>query len=328
MPTIPTRALSALLCAAALGACDGRAAHLQPTASRSLEATPAESPEAFISTEFEACGEPAGANPSPRHASAAHLSDLLHGVWVGERTVEDGSSQIPEIVPGEEPPGHYVMVFDMKSGQGMVFEERGTNVESNAFAELLPPAEEGAPAVTNFYCGGPRYSAFRDRFVKVSNHPAAGLKALEEVTGAPVGGGSIHDAFAILHEAGYFGQPREESYATMAYYDVTVTPLRTEGSEVDGVRWDMVAQYRGSASTGDGEVLTGTEGGWFEAVELTDGSVALIGGQVEVACNCIIVQTPHTLAWDETESPDTDLRYTKIVIGPFPGDAYPASAAF
>jgi hypothetical protein len=313
----PSRALGVLLCAAALAACDGRAGHLQPTVARGLAANLAPSPEAFASTEFEACAQPAGENPAPEHANPAQLAALLHGVWVGERTVQDGSSQVPEIVPGQEPPGHYVMVFDMASGQGMVFEERGTNVQQNAFAQLLPAAPPGAPTVTNFYCGGVRYSAFRDRFVKVSNNPAAGLQALQQVTGVPVAGGSIHNAFQALHQAGYFGLPRQQSYVTMAYYDVSVTQTRPAGSAVDQVRWDMVAQYRGSASTGNGPVINGTEGGLFQAVRMTGGALALVGGQVEVACNGPIVQTPAgPIVYDETASPDTDLRYTKIVIGP------------
>jgi hypothetical protein len=321
MPLIPrpSRALGVLFCAAALAACDGRAGHLQPTVSRGLAANLAPSPEAFASTEFPACAQPAGENPAPVHANAAQLSSLLHGVWVGERVVQDGSSQVPEIVPGQEPPGHYVMVFDMASGQGMVFEERGTNIQQNAFAQLLPAPQPGAPAVTNFYCGGVRYSAFRDRFVKVSNNPAAGLQALQQVTGVPVAGGSIHNAFETLHQAGYFSLPRQQSYVTMADFDVSVSVVRPAGSTVDQVRWDMVARYRGSGSAGDGaEPTHGTEGGLFQAVRMTNGSTVLVGSQVEVACNGTVPSSEQVnlSVYDETQSPDTDLRYTKIVVGP------------
>jgi hypothetical protein len=106
----------------------------------------------------------------------------------------------------------------------------------------------------------------------------------------------------------------------MAYFDVSVGVVRPAGSTVDQVRWDMVARYRGSGSTGNGPAINGTEGGLFQAVRMTNGALFLVGGQVEVACNGPIVQTPVGV-YDETASPDTDLRYTKIVIGPLPAAA-------
>lgn len=314
----------ALCCAAAMGACE-RGAHVQPTVSRAVLTTPASSPEAFINTDFSTCGQPLGENPNPAPANAAQLAAALHGVHVGTRTVQNGASLFPELVPGNEPLGHYVMIFDMNTGQGMVYEERAASFTENAFARLFPPPAEGAPGIANFYCGGVRYSAFRDDFVKVSNDPAAGLRALRQVSGVQFGDQSIRDAWTAFHQSGFFSVPRQQHYVTVAYYDVTVGTARPAGSTHDQVRWDMVARYRGSASTGDGEPITGTEGGFYQPVQMADGRIFLVGGQTEVACNGVLTDKGGNYLYDETASPTTDVLYTKVVVGPFRAPATTSS---
>jgi hypothetical protein len=134
----------------------------------------AASDAAFLSTSFAACDEEVGSNPSPRSVDGASLATVLHGTWVAQRTVRNGRSQYPALVPGREPNAHHILVLDTRAGVGLQYEERGPAVAANAFAQMLP-APAGAMGITYLHCGGAQFGAFRDQYVKVSDDPAAGL---------------------------------------------------------------------------------------------------------------------------------------------------------
>jgi hypothetical protein len=267
---------------------------------------------AFVTTGFEACDEEAVSNPNPRSVSGAGLATLLHGTWVAHRTVRDGKSMYPQLVPGNEPNAHHILVLDTKAGVGLQYEERGTSVASNAFAQILP-APDGAPGMTYLYCGGKEFSAFRDRYVKVSNDPADGLRALAQVTGQPVGGGSIGAAWQTLRDAGFLTGSRNGNLITAALYSVTTGQVQRPGTQLTDARWDMVGEYRGSpAKFAQGQPSTGMEGGVFQGVTTAQGSY-FVGGDVMVSCYGLAA-TAEPAAETYQQSP---IIYDRIVIGPF-----------
>jgi hypothetical protein len=284
-------------------------------------------PAAFISTRFEDCAT-AGtlANPAPRDANPQRFSTTLHGVWVGGRTVRDGKSLNPQLVQGEEPDAHYVVIYDMNAREGFAFELRGPQIRKNAFTELLPPAPASAPKLIYYYCGTRPFAPFRDEFVKVSNNPADGLRALGQVTGTTLDASSVFKAWGQLRDAGYFTRDHGTAHVNSAFYTISVLPLQSQGGGARKLRWDMVSQLRGSpAKFPNGQPVPGLEGGAFETVAAgpsTGGVSATVNpGEVEepeymvsslamVTCNCDL--TPV----DASQAPMTNMTYTKIVLGP------------
>lgn len=301
------------------GACGGEAV------SGGLRAV---SPEKYVSTGFDDCGTRAAANPRPVAVSDSAASTLLHGVWVGYRTVKDGMSLEPNLTPGLEPKSHYVLILDTRAGEGIAYDERGSAVTENAFGVLLPRGPAGGPRIVYFYCGGELFKPFRDDFIKVSDDPADGLRAMARVTGVAIGDSSISAAWAALREANFFTRPREGAFLNTAYYTVTV-----RGGQ-NGVRWDMVGEYRGSpAKYPQGQPRSGLEGGVFSGVSTASGDY-LMGSELHIPCYGDPAPTPvHTQGaggfsvspapgrgTNATASADTMglVRYSKIVIGPFP----------
>lgn len=278
-------------------------------------------PEQFVSTRFEECGTEAAANPQPVAVDDSAFARLLHGVWVGYRTVKDGRSLEPHLTPGLEPKSHYVLILDTRAGQGIAYDERGAGVAENAFGVLLPQAPSGGPQIVYFYCGGELFRPFRDDFIKVSDDPADGLRAMARVTGVAVGDSSISAAWRALRQADFFTRPRDGAYLNTAYYTVTT------GAGQGGVRWDMVGEYRGSpAKFPQGQPLRGPEGGVFSGVS-TEAGAYLVGREVQVSCFGDSKMIPqHTQGGGsnvlsrKTDTPPADtmgkVSYTKIVIGP------------
>lgn len=280
---------------------------------------PAE-PVPFMSTDFEACDAPGSlANPSPEPVDAEGFSRLLHGVWVGQRTLRKGQAQ----------PASYMLIFDTEAREGMAFEERGKGVKENAFLDLLPSARPDSPTLTYFYCGGDRFGPFRDRFVKVSDQPGDGLAALRDKTGVSVSDASVFDAWVELREADYFTRPLESALRNTSFYTLAIVPVQREGMETPGVRWDMVGQYRGSpAKFVHGQPVPGIEGGYFEGTsaeanaatenlatkaQATADGTYLVGEQVVVTCFCDPTQVDP-----ESGMPMTNFGYDKVVLGPLP----------
>jgi hypothetical protein len=283
---------------------------------------------AFLNTRFDACDEQMGSNPSPRSVDGAGLSTVLHGTWVVQRAVRDGRSQYPELVPGREPDAHHILVLDMKAGVGLQYEERGPGVAANAFAQMLP-APAGAIGITYLHCGGKQFGAFRDQYVKVSDDPAAGLRALARHTGYAIGEGSIAAAWQTLRDAGVFTRTPGGSLVTAAFYpSVSTGQAQQAGTGLNSARWDMVGEYRGSpAKFAHGQPATGTEGGVFEGVSTAQGDY-FVGGEIAVACYGVSPDLTPSLAPSSSKAASTGtaaarqtfqqspLIYDKIVIGP------------
>jgi hypothetical protein len=273
--------------------------------------------EEFVSTGWEACDQENAASPASRDADTTRLDELLHGVWTGSRTVRDGRSLYPNLIPGKEPNSNYVLIFDMKTRQGLAFEELSPQIAVNAFSQALQ-ASPGAPSITYLYCGSKDFSAFRDRFTKVSDDPADGLRVLARVTGQPVGEGSVADAWARLRGSGYLTRDRQTSVLTAAVYSISTAAVRQASGRTDA-RWDMVGEYLGSPSrSAGGEPASGAESGVFQQVAVGDDSYLVAR---PMYLDCPILRDAATGAGGEPRggeaSVETPLRYTKVVIGPF-----------
>jgi hypothetical protein len=295
----------------AAGACQPETQVPSPVAASAAE---------YVSTGWEACDQKSTGNPDPRDADPARTAELLHGVWTGSRAVRDGKSLYPNLVQGNEPNANYVLIFDMSTRQGIAFEERGPDIAVNAFARLLP-ASTGAPDITYFYCGGPQFSAFRDRFTKVSGNPQDGLRALARVTGQPVGEGSVADAWARLRDSGFLTSDRGTAVITASMYQISTGAVRDASGRTD-VRWDMQGEYRGSpAKFTAGQPAGGLEGGVFQRVGAGEASF-LVASPMDVPCFGLAVMDPkdpaaHVQPSSGQTNTQTELRYTKVVIGPF-----------
>jgi hypothetical protein len=317
-------AVAVIACVAAVQACDRdpKGPDLEGRASRAAAAA---TPAAFISTRFEDCAT-AGtlANPSPRDADPGRFATTLHGVWVGGRTVRDGKSLNPHLAQGEEPNANYVVIYDMNAREGFAFEARGPQIRKNAFADLLPQPQAGGPKLVYYYCGTRPFAPFRDEFVKVSDNPADGLRAMAQVTGMALDAGSVFKAWGQLRDAGYFTRDHGSTFVNSAFYTISVRAMQPQGGTARKLRWDMVSQLRGSpAKFTRGQPVPGLEGGAFESVvagpELGGASASVSGSSspeymvstmAMVTCDCDL--TPI----DETRAPMTNMTYTKIVLGP------------
>jgi hypothetical protein len=285
----------------------------------------AASPAAFVNSGFDVCDEEVGSNPSPRSVDGATMATLLHGTWVAQRTARDGRSMLPRLVQGREPDAHHILVLDTRAGAGLQFEERGPAVGSNVFAQMLA-APAGAPTMTYLHCGGRYYKAFRDRYTRVSNDPADGLRALARHTGYPIGEGSIGAAWQTLRDAGYLTGTPNGSLITAAFYSVSTGQTQRAGTTLTDARWDMVGEYRGSpAKFAHGQPATGMEGGVFQGVSTGQGSY-VVGGDVSVACTGNVLQpgdtavdtmSSGTTAANRRTYQQTAISYDRIVIGPF-----------
>jgi hypothetical protein len=287
----------------------------------------AASDAAFLSTSFAACDEEVGSNPSPRSVDGASLATVLHGTWVAQRTVRNGRSQYPALVPGREPNAHHILVLDTRAGVGLQYEERGPAVAANAFAQMLP-APAGAMGITYLHCGGAQFGAFRDQYVKVSDDPAAGLRALARHTGLSIGEGGVAAAWQTLRDAGVFTRTPGGSLVTAALYpSVSTAQVQRAGTTLNDARWDMVGEYRGSpAKFAHGQPATGTEGGVFQGVSTAQGDY-LVGGDIAVSCYGVSPDLTPSRAPSSGPGPagtasvrqtfqQSPLTYDKIVIGP------------
>jgi hypothetical protein len=283
----------------------------------------AASDAAFVNTAFDVCGDEVGGNPSPRSVDSATMASLLHGTWVAQRTSRDGRSLLPQLVQGREPSAHHILILDTKSGVGLQFEERGPAVGTNVFAQMLP-APAGAPTMTYLHCGGRYYRAFRDRYTRVSDDPAVGLRALARHTGYAIGEGSVGAAWQTLRDAGYFTRTTPDgSLITAAFYSVSTGQVQRAGTSLKDARWDMVAEYRGSpAKFGQGQPATGIESGVFQGVSTAQGDY-LVGNDASVACSGAADSTVLRDTAAEGVSTirktyqQTPITYDRIVIGPF-----------
>lgn len=280
---------------------------------------PAGSPEAFVATDFRVCdGERAGGPlPAARGVDEADFASLVHGVWVGSRVARDGRSLMPQLVQGREPPGHYVMIIDMHAGRGIAYEERGPEVRENGFERLLPAATPDAPRILQLYCGGNRFHAFRDEFVRVSADPAEGLRALAGVTGIGARGGSVQEVWNALTAADFFVRPRGQSVVTGAFYAITTGTVAGADPAIRAVRWRMVGEYRGTpAKFTGGQPVSGVESGLFTGVDTRAGTWLVAGAAVNTA---LAVTTPGAVDAARAEaSAGADQTYTRMVIGPLP----------
>lgn len=319
--------VSLLVCVAAVQACD-RDPKVPEAVERGPQAAAATTPAAYISTRFEDCAQPASlANPAPRNGDTTRFANTLHGVWVGSRTVRDGKSLNPHLVQGAEPNANYVIIYDMNAREGFAFEERGPTIRQNAFTALLPQPAARAPRLVYFYCGTQPFAPFRDEFVKVSSNPSDGLRALAQVTGMQLDQNSVFGAWRALRDAGYFTRDRGSTHINSAFYTISLVPVERRGSATREVRWDMVGQYRGSpAKFTRGQPVPGMEGGFFEAVAAAPSTGGASGNVLNqenneeymvsdgeengIICFCDLTQV------DERGTPLTNMKYTKIVLGP------------
>lgn len=277
---------------------------------------------AFVNTAFDACDEEVGGNPSPRSVGAGDMAAVLHGTWVAQRTARDGRSMLPQLVKGREPDAHHILVLDTRAGVGLQFEERGPAVAANVFAQMIP-APAGAPTMTYLHCGGKLYKAFRDRYTKVSDDPAVGLRALARHTGYAIGEGSIGAAWQTLRDAGYFTGAHGGNLVTAAFYSVSTGEVQRAGTSLKNARWDMVAEYRGSpAKFAQGQPSTGIESGVFQGVSTEQGDY-FVGSDASVPCygaadSTVLGDTAVAGAGDTPKTfKQTPITYDRIVIGPF-----------
>jgi hypothetical protein len=222
-------------------------------------------PQLFVSTRFEDCGKGGDQSPDPVSVPDPRLSEVLHGTWVGRRTVRDTRSLIPALRRGKEQRIHYAMIFDMRSRSGIAYEESNPAIRENGFAALLPVPAPSAPRMTYLNCE----QGFRDEFVKVSPDPAAGLAALAQVTGTPLSSdASLSEAFSRLNEAGVFTDYYADVHRVGALFDLS--RLAAAGKETMGLheaRLEMVAQYSGAQAllAHDG-ATSAVEGGVVQGV--------------------------------------------------------------
>jgi hypothetical protein len=242
-----------------LGACgDGRGTSPQPPAT----------PELFASTSFADCGKGGGQSPSPISVDSSRLAGLLHGVWVGNRIVPSGRSLLPRLRAGQEPPAHYVAIYDMAAGKAILFEESGPHIRENAFGRMFPPASKGSLRMVFLHCG----AQFREEFVKVSADPATGLQALAQVTGTQLAGKPVSEAWAALQRAGVFARKPAPALTVGALFDVSTRTLQGQTPGVYGQELEMATTKASSAPefTTDGTVPI--EGGFIEGVSTASGN--------------------------------------------------------
>jgi hypothetical protein len=224
---------------------------------------------------------------------------------------------MPHLVRGREPAGHYVMILDMRVGQGIAYEERGPDLRENAFERLLPAPTPNSPRIVQLYCGGSRFSAFRDEFTKVSDDPRDGRGALEQVTAIRFGDGSLRDAWEALTRDDFFVRPHGRSIVTGAFYVITTAQVEGADSGDVAVRWRMLGEYRGSpAKFTGGQPVSGVESAVFSGVATPAGTYWVAEAAVNTA---LAIGTPGAVDAARAEASTTaDQTYTRMVIGPVP----------
>lgn len=280
------------------------------------------SPEQFVSTDFQECDSagPVAGNPAPASVDDSAFAEVLHGVWVGHRTVRNGRALEPELGYDREPPAHYVLIFDSRKGEAFAFEERGPAIPANAFARLVPRTTRGGPSIVYLYCGGGGVPEFRDEFVKVSGDPSAGLRALARVTGVSVPQRSISGAWHALREVDFYTRRRGGAHITAAYYTFTARNVPAGRGATPAFRWDMVGQYRGSPERfEEGQPVSGVEGGLFQGVTLAGGGLFAVAGDVDAHCggpNALLGVAPEDDPRVSTAAALSDMVYHKVVVGP------------
>src|SRR5262249_48796620 len=132
-----------------------------------------------------------------------------------------------------------------------------------------------AARMTFLFCGGLGFGPFRDAFVKVSRDPAAGLAALEKVTGVPLKGLSIQQAWQALVNAGALTTSNGIT-TTAALYALSFTPIPNLPLPINDARISFAGEYRGSPTKFvAGQPIFGPESGRFQGVGL-NGSTAIV----------------------------------------------------
>lgn len=279
----------------------------------------------YIDTSLEVCNEKITEIPPGFDVDPAEVSSMLHGVWLGSR--KSWAENVPQ------DPADYVMIIDVENRESMTYEFSGQGVTENRFREEFPPPAQGAPELTYFYCGGPLWGPFRDRFVKVSDQPTDGLQALSSVTGIPTDGESIFDVLVAFRKAGYY-EDRGATRVNAAFYTMALTPTEgTGGRARNNIRLDLVGQLiAASGQNDDGQPRAGHEGGYFHGIQAAEGrylasfavdayispelatSVGERGG-VYVLCNGLANDSVDNL-FSIDEDPLHEFVYTKVVFGP------------
>ncbi len=275
----------------------------------------------FTSVDFdEVCGRPVPPNPRPVRVDVAEVSQLLHGAWVGVRTVRYGTTH----------DANYAMVYDMKNRKTLVLEERGAGIRGNAFTTAFPQPAADAPRMTNFFCGAKGrerspvgagdegYGPFRDDFVKVSND--ADLGQFQGVIGVDLDGLTFDQAWVKLADNDWFMRPRPALLNAFLATN-SLKPHLFRGTRVKGVRLDLVGENRGSpAKFKEGQPVAAVEGGLFEGVKMPTGRYLVALGErggYTVACGGGLT-VPTAQDGRDPLPPLTTFRYTKVVIGPLP----------
>ncbi len=276
--------------------------------------------ENFISVDFDAvCGRALPPNPRAASVDVAEVSRLLHGTWVGTRSVRYGTAY----------DANYAMVYDMQSRKTLILEERGEAIRGNAYAAAFPKAAADAPRLTNFFCGAKGrerspvgsgdegYGPFRDDFVKVSND--ADLAQFQGVIGVNLEGLTFEQAWAKLADNDWFTRPRPALLNAFLATN-SLRPHVFRGSGMKGVRLDLVGENRGSpAKFKDGQPMAAAEGGFFEGVQTPAGRYLVASadrGGYAVLCTGGSGWAPPP--GTDPLPPLTTFRYTKVVIGPLP----------
>ncbi len=274
----------------------------------------------FTSVDFEeVCGRAVPPNPQPISVDAAEVARVLHGAWVGTRSVRHGTTH----------DANYAMVYDMQSRKTLILEERGEAIRGNAYAAAFPKAAADAPRLTNFFCGakgqeGARveggdegYGPFRDDFVKVSND--ADLAQFQGVIGVNLEGLTFEQAWAKLADNDWFTRPRPALLNAFLATN-SLRPHVFRGTRAAGVRIDLVGENRGSpAKFKDGQPMAAAEGGFFEGVQTPAGRyLVAVGDRGGYAVACTGVAALTASGGKDALPPLTTFRYTKVVIGPLP----------
>lgn len=284
-----------------------------------LLAAPVAAAGGYVDTSLAACSQKITQIPDGFDIALEDVEELLHGVWVGERIAWEN-----DLV---DQPGDYVMIIDVENRESMTYELRGGGIPENRFVKEFPPALRGAPQLTYLSCNGSGLGPFRDRFTKVSNRPAEGIRTLAALTGANIDGTSIFDALVAFRKNDQYNK-RGESVMNTSFYTLGLTPIEGKGGRIlDNIRLDLVGQMIAAGLGRDQRPKVGHEGGFFHGVQTAQGNflasfsvdayaepeLALTvgdNGGVYAACTAL---TPALTGDDD---PLHDYAYTKVILGP------------
>lgn len=229
------------------------------------------------------------------------VAETLHGVWVGEEVLADGTISQAD----------YGVVFDMEQKVGLAFHHEGTS-GPNRFEALSSSAEEraNAPRWESLLCDGWGFRPMIHRLYRASSDPADGLKIVRSLSNLKEDdGASVSATWDELVASGFLFEERKTIILGAIFRDIEVS--RTDTS----LRIDWMADYLGSP---DGskelddenptEPLVRAAGGGFQVVR-HDEQEFLLGTGSET--------------WryiDSGLNAVPDLQYTKVIFGPIESD--------